>query len=94
MKRRLRPIMAAALVLAASLAGSGMAAAQQFVKVDEATREQIPAVPFVAIAYGFIWVGVLLYVLVLARGIASVRVQLEDVRRRLADAESAPGAHR
>lgn len=57
--------------------------AQEFVKVEDGSREQLPATPFVAAAYGFIWVAVLLYVFSVARGLGRVQAELEDLRRRL-----------
>lgn len=46
-------------------------------------RETIPAAPFLAGAYGFIWVAVLVYVLFVARRLARVKDEIEDLRRRV-----------
>ena len=38
---------------------AGTALAQEFEKVEGRPREEIPAVPFVAVAYGIIWLAIL-----------------------------------
>jgi CcmD family protein len=91
MKRRLRAL-APLLALTATLAAAGTTAAQEFVKVDEAARENIPAIPLVAIAYAFIWVALLGYVVVVARRIARVRGEMDELRRRLGAGGGAEGA--
>ncbi len=75
------------------LAAAVPAGAQDFVKVDDAAREQLPATPFVGVAYGFIWVAILLYVLVVARRLSRVQGEIDDLRRRL-DRGSAGAAPR
>jgi CcmD family protein len=76
--------MAAALAaaLVAQLA-PGLARAQEFVKVTGPPRQEIPASPFVAAAYSVIWILVLGYVVVLARGIARVRKETAELRAKL-----------
>ncbi len=54
-----------------------------FVKVDGKPTEDIPAVGFVGLAYGFIWVAVLGYVLYVARGLGRVKADLAELRRKL-----------
>ena len=49
----------------------------------------MPAGPFVGIAYGFIWVAILAYVVFVARGVGRVRGELDDVRRKLDAARQA-----
>jgi CcmD family protein len=66
------------LVLAPSLA-----VAQEFQKVTGPLREELPATPFVAAAYGFIWIALLAYVVWLARGIGRVRKDLAELRARI-----------
>ena len=56
---------------------------QTFVKVEGAPRQEIPSVPFVAAAYGFIWIAVLVYVVSVARGLGRVRGEIDDLRRKL-----------
>lgn len=75
----------------ADLVLAGPAFAQEFVKVEDGAREQLPSVPFVGIAYGFIWVAVLVYILVVGRGLTRVQSDLQDLRRRLDRADPAPG---
>jgi hypothetical protein len=77
------------LFLAAFLAGAlvwlapALAAAQEFEKVSGAAREELPAGRFVAAAYGFIWVALLIYVVSIARDLARVRADLGDLKQRL-----------
>jgi CcmD family protein len=65
------------------LTSAGPALAQEFVKVDDAAREQLPATPFVGVAYGFIWVAILGYLFVVARGLNRLQGELRDLRRRI-----------
>jgi CcmD family protein len=67
----------------AVLAGPAAVFAQVFEKVEGAQREEIPAVPFVGLAYGFIWVAILVYVFVVARGVAKVDGEIAELRRKL-----------
>jgi CcmD family protein len=75
----------AAAVVAATCGGPAVAVAQEFVKVENAAREQLPAPEFVGAAYGFIWFAILVYVFFVARGLGRVRAEVEDLRRRLDD---------
>jgi CcmD family protein len=77
----------AAVVLAAPAA----ALAQDFQKVDETKKlaDNVPAVPFVGIAYGVIWLAVLVYVIGVARGLARVNSDLDELRRKLDGAGAA-----
>jgi CcmD family protein len=70
-----------------------LARAQEFVKVEGAPRQEMPAGPFVAAAYSVIWVLVLAYVIVLARGIARVRKEAAELRAKL-EREAPPGRPR
>jgi CcmD family protein len=65
------------------LALTAPAVAQDFVKVDDAGREQLPATPFVGVAYGFIWVAVLIYIFSIARRLGRLQGELADLRRRI-----------
>ena len=67
---------------------AGTAAAQEFQKVEGALRPELPAGPFVGTAYGFIWIAVLLYVLSVARGLARVRRDVEELRRQVRKIDS------
>lgn len=64
--------------------------AQEFEKVDEAARENFPATPFVAAAYGFIWIAILAYVVVTARRVRRVETDLVNLRRRVDSGGAAP----
>lgn len=78
------------LVACAALLLPAMARAQEFVKVEGAPRQEIPSGPFVAAAYAFIWIAVLAYVIVLARGLGRVRKETDELRGKL-DRATAPG---
>jgi CcmD family protein len=74
------------LALAAALAvlaAPSLALAQEFQKVEGAPRQEMAASPFVASAYGFIWLAILVYVFVVARGLARVDRELRDLEQRL-----------
>lgn len=65
------------------LGTSGLALAQEFQKLEGPPRQEVPAVPFVAIAYGIIWVSLLVYVLLVARGVGRVNRELAELERKL-----------
>ena len=69
------------LVALASL--SGVALAQQFEKVENLPRQEIPAGRFVAIAYGIIWLAILAYVVFVASGIKRANEEIADLKRKL-----------
>jgi CcmD family protein len=71
----------AAFVATASL--PALALAQEFQKVEGKLADEVPARPFVALAYGFIWVAILAYVVFVARGLGRVRGDVEELRRKL-----------
>jgi CcmD family protein len=87
LSRLLKIISMAAVVLAAPAA----ALAQEFQKVDETKKlaDNVPAVPFVGIAYGVIWLAVLVYVLAVARGLGRVNSELDELKRKIQSAEAA-----
>jgi CcmD family protein len=60
-----------------------LAAAQEFEKVSGAVREELPAGRFVAAAYGFIWIAVLVYVVTIARGLGRVRKDIDALKNRI-----------
>ena len=60
-----------------------LAAAQEFEKVSGAVREELPAGRFVAAAYGFIWIAVVVYVVSIARGLGRVRKDLGELKHRI-----------
>jgi CcmD family protein len=61
-----------------------------FVPIDqlEDVKEELPAAPLVAAAYGIAWAAVLVYVLSLWRRLGKVERELAEVSRRL------PSGHR
>jgi CcmD family protein len=69
--------------IAAVALAPAVAFAQEFVKVEGKLGEEVPAGPFVGIAYGFIWIAILGYVVFVARGVARVRGEVDDLRRKL-----------
>jgi len=78
------------------LAAPAAAMAQEFQKVDETKKlaDNVPAVPFVGIAYGVIWLAVLIYVLAVGRGLARVNSELAELRRKIQTATDGAGAAR
>ena len=77
------------LLFIAALAGATPVAAMQpqppkdFVPVEGVPEgEQIPAMPLIGAAYGFIWVGVLGYVWSIGRRLHKVEAELSDLERR------------
>jgi len=55
----------------------------EFVPVGDLPQdEQIPALPLIGAAYGFIWVGVLGYVWSIARRLKTVETELADLETR------------
>jgi CcmD family protein len=72
------------ITVVVTLAAPALALAQEFEKVKEGQiADNVPAVPFVGIAYGVIWLAVLVYVLVVARGLGRVNQELGELRRKL-----------
>ena len=66
------------------------ALAQKFEKVEGPLREQIPAIPFVAAAYGIIWLAVLFYVFIVARGLARVDGEIAELKRKVDRQDTRP----
>ena len=84
MKAAWKAIRAAALAAIAVAAWSGAAVAQQFEKVENIPKQEIPAGRFVSIAYGIIWLAVLAYVVFVAGGLKRVNQEIADLKRKLA----------
>ncbi len=75
---------AIAIVTAIALhAAGGTAIAADLQRVEGTVRENIPAAPFLAGAYAFIWVAVFGYVLSIARRLARVHGELQDLRAKV-----------
>src|SRR5512142_359509 len=86
-------VRSALLAVAALVAWSGTALAQQFEKIENIPRQEIPAGRFVSIAYGIIWLAILAYVLIVAGGVKRVNQELEDLKRRLNRGGPGGGSH-
>ena len=72
-----------ALVVMAALAAPTVARAQNYQPVEGHVRESIPAAPFLAAAYAFIWLAVLIYVALVARRLGRVQGDMNELRRRV-----------
>jgi hypothetical protein len=81
------------LALLGAVLTAGAARAQEYVKVENVPREQLPAPQFVGAAYGFIMIAILVYVFVVARRLARTRGDIAELRTRLERA-TAPGERR
>jgi CcmD family protein len=80
------PAFAGAFCLLLALAAPLLAAAQTsagYEPVNEATRVATNPNPFILGAYGFIWVAVLVYVVMLARSMRRTQSELEQLRRKV-----------
>ena len=80
MWRRICAVVIAAVVL---VGGSSAALAQQFEKVENLPRQELPAGRFVAIAYGIIWLAIIAYVVYVASGIKRVDQEIADLKRKV-----------
>jgi len=83
MRMKIRARVALALAAALTWVAPALALAQQFEKVSGAAREELPAARFVAAAYSFIWIAVVLYVVSIARGLGKVRKDLDELKNKL-----------
>ena len=86
MRRKIRARLSRFLaVVAGALCclSSTLATAQEFEKVTGAVREELPAGRFVAAAYGFIWIAVLVYFVSIARGLGRVREDMGDLKKKI-----------
>jgi len=78
--KRIRSALLAVAVLAA---WTGTALAQEFEKVENIPKQDIPAGRFVSIAYGIIWLAVLAYVVMVATGVKRVNQEIADLKRKV-----------
>ena len=83
MKKALKVVQRAVLAAVVLALSSGAALAQQFEKVENIPKQEIPAGRFVGIAYGIIWLAVLTYVLFVAGGLKRVNQEIADLKRKL-----------
>ena len=81
--RRFSRACLAALLAAVAWGTPALALAQEFEKVTGPLREEIPARPLVGAAYGFIWIALLTYVVLVAGGIGRVRKELAELRAKV-----------
>ncbi len=81
MKRSIVKVIMAALVMMCGVAK--FALAQGYEPVADKDPTTIAANPFIAGAYGFIWVAVVVYVVMLARGLAKANADVAHLRRKL-----------
>ena len=70
-------------VLLCALATAAWAQGDGYAAVPDKDPRSIAANPFIAGAYGFIWVAVVVYVVVLARGLARANAEVANLRRKL-----------
>ena len=70
------------LVIVTVLAAPAAALAQEAAAPAQ-VRESIPAAPFLAGAYAFMWVAVLIYVALVARRLGRVQSDIDDLRRKM-----------
>ena len=75
----------AVTVLAGFALAPALAVAQEFQKVSGPLREELPATPFVAAAYGFIWIALLAYVVLLARGVGRVHKDMAELSAKISE---------
>ena len=84
---RARRLRARVVVLLAALAAPAVALAQTSQQAGDAgvgrVRESIPAAPFLATAYAFIWLSVVVYVALVARRRTRVQADIAELRRRV-----------
>jgi CcmD family protein len=71
------------IALAAALVRPATALAQNYQPIEGRVRESIPAGPFLASAYAFMWLAVVVYVVLVARRLGRVQSEMEELRRRL-----------
>ena len=71
------------LVIVTVLAAPTAALAQEAAAPVAQVRESIPAAPFLAAAYAFMWVAVLIYVALVARRLGRVQSDIDDLRRKM-----------
>lgn len=73
----------AAVVACLIAVSSSTAFAEGYEKVPDRDPTTIAANPFLAGAYGFIWVALLVYVVVVARGLNKATNEVKELRRKL-----------
>jgi CcmD family protein len=77
-----RRVLASAALLSL-FASTAALAADEFVPVNEAARTRMDPNPYIIAAYGAIWVTMMAYVALVARGLGRARVELEDLKKKV-----------
>jgi CcmD family protein len=72
--------------IVAFLAGQSVVMAQVFEKVEGGAKQEVPAVPFVAIAYGIIWILVVSYVVYVGKSVGRVEKEIGELERKVGGA--------
>ena len=80
---KLKSLAAFVAAFTAALVLPALALAQKYEPIEGRVREGIPAAPFLASAYGFIWLAVVVYVVIVARRLTRVQSDMDELRRRL-----------
>ena len=78
-----RCVLTAVIVAVLMFGLASLALAQGYQAVPDKDPTTIAANPFIAGAYGFIWVAVVVYVVVLARGLARANAEIANLRHKL-----------
>jgi CcmD family protein len=79
-RSKLLPTFALLLGLLAPLSAL---AADEYLPVPDKDPTTIAANPFIAGAYGFIWVAILVYVISIARGLGRANAEIAELKRKL-----------
>jgi len=73
----------ATIVVGSLLPLSAALAADEYQAVPDKDPTTIAANPFIAGAYGFIWVAILVYVISIARGLGRANAEIAELKRKL-----------
>jgi CcmD family protein len=80
---RRRAITVTTIVMGLLLPLSTGWAADEYMPVPDKDPTTIAANPFIAGAYGFIWVAILVYVISIARGLGRANAEIAELKRKL-----------
>ncbi len=87
MTRLLQTYRRIAIVVSTIVVGSllplSALAADEYQPVPDKDPTTIAANPFIAGAYGFIWVAILVYVISIARGLGRANAEIAELKRKL-----------
>ena len=79
----LRRLATAVVVLLLTALPALAQAPDAYEPVNEAARQRMDPNPYILGAYGFMWVAVTVYVVMVARGLGQARQEIETLRRRV-----------